>query len=249
MCYVVMESDLRTMSVLNKLCKYADDTNLLVPSYSDTDLNEEFDNIKQWAVNNCMKINLDKTKEIVFRRPSPKFFVYPTPVCGIVQVNVAKLLGVFISDNFSYCIHVSTVLKLCAQRLYLLRLLRNQGLSRHNLSIVFHALVLSKIVYCLSVWGGYITADQRGQINSFFRRAYTRGYCLKVYSIEELLESVDYSLFKSMQSNAHCLHSIMPPLKPGSISLRTRGHEFELVSCKFEFFKRSCLPRCLYKFL
>ena len=62
MCCVVMESDLRTMSVLNKLCKYADDTNLLVPSYSDTDLNEEFDNIKQWTVNNCMKVNLDKTK-------------------------------------------------------------------------------------------------------------------------------------------------------------------------------------------
>ena len=104
------------------------------------------------------------------------------------------------------------------------------------------------ICLCLSVWGRYITADQRGQINSFFRRAYTRGHCLKVYSIEELLESVDYSLFKSMQSNAHCLHSIMPPLKPGSISLRTRGHEFELVRCKFEFFKRSFLPRCLYKF-
>ena len=46
MCYVVMESDLRTLSVLNKLGKYVDDTNLLVPSCSNIGVNEEFDNIK-----------------------------------------------------------------------------------------------------------------------------------------------------------------------------------------------------------
>ena len=148
----------------------------------------EFDNIKQWAINNRMNINLGKTKEIVFHRPSPKQFVYPAPVCGIEQVEVAKLLGVFFGDNFNYCTHVSTVLKLCAQRLYLLRLLWSQGLSRHNLNIVFQALVISRIVYCLPVWGGYITADQRGQINALFRRAYTRDFCLKVYSIEDLLD-------------------------------------------------------------
>ena len=71
---------------------------------------------------------------------------------------------------FSYCIHVSTVLKICALRLHLLRLLRNEGLSRLNLSIVFHSIILSTIAYCLPVWGGYLTADQRGQINSFFKR-------------------------------------------------------------------------------
>lgn len=249
MCYVVMESDLRTLSLLNKLCKYADDTNLLVPSNTDTDLIAEFDNIKQWAINNCMSINLGKTKEIVFHRPSPKHFVYPDPICGIEQVNVAKLLGVFIADNFNYCTHISTVLKLCSQRLYLLRLLRNQGLSLHNLNIVFQALVISRIVYCLPVWGGYVTAEQRGQINAFFRRAYTRGFCFKVYSIDDLLDATDDRLFKAIQSNVHCLHPIMPSPKSGSITMRPRGHEFELIRCNFEFFKKSFLPRCLFKFL
>ena len=35
MLYVVMESDLCTLSAMNVLVKYADDTNLLVPSDSD----------------------------------------------------------------------------------------------------------------------------------------------------------------------------------------------------------------------
>ena len=36
MLYVIMESDLRAISSCNKLCKYADDTNLLVPQNSNT---------------------------------------------------------------------------------------------------------------------------------------------------------------------------------------------------------------------
>jgi len=36
--YVIMESDLRTFSRLNFLCKYADDTNLIVLGNSDIGL-------------------------------------------------------------------------------------------------------------------------------------------------------------------------------------------------------------------
>ena len=50
--YIVMESDLRTLSRKNVLCKYADDTNILVSSSSDIDLVNEFDNIKEWALEN-----------------------------------------------------------------------------------------------------------------------------------------------------------------------------------------------------
>jgi len=60
MLFVVMESDLSTMSNVNILLKYADDTSLLVPSDSDTDLVDEFDNIKRWAAQNHMVINLQK---------------------------------------------------------------------------------------------------------------------------------------------------------------------------------------------
>lgn len=159
------------------------------------------------------------------------------------------MLGVFIADNFNYCTHVSTVLKLCAQKLYLLRLLRNQGLSLHNLNIVFQALVISRIVYCLPVWGGYVTAEQRGQINALFSRAYARGFCFKLYRIDDLLDAADDRLFKAIQSNVHCLHPILPSPKSRSITMRPRGHGFELIRCNFEFVKKSFLPRSLFKFL
>ena len=47
MLYVVMESDLCTLSTMNTLI--ADATNLLVPSDSDTELTDEFGYIRRWA--------------------------------------------------------------------------------------------------------------------------------------------------------------------------------------------------------
>ena len=52
---------------------YADDVNLLVPQLTDVPLNDEFDAIKLWAINNNkMIINITETKELVFRRPNPR---------------------------------------------------------------------------------------------------------------------------------------------------------------------------------
>jgi len=50
----------------NKLMKYADDTNLLVPENTNCTLSEEFDHIKDWAKGNKMVINMSKSKELVF---------------------------------------------------------------------------------------------------------------------------------------------------------------------------------------
>ena len=86
MLYVVMASDLKAKSDSNRLAKYADDTTLLFPSDSNIGLEEEFANIQQWASINKMKINLAKTKEIVFKRPNLRLSVHLAPVANIEQV-------------------------------------------------------------------------------------------------------------------------------------------------------------------
>ena len=46
MLYIVMKGDLHTLSRSNIMFKYADDTNLLVPAYSDVSLLSEFEHVK-----------------------------------------------------------------------------------------------------------------------------------------------------------------------------------------------------------
>ena len=63
-----MAKDLHPLSIVNKMCKFADDTYVLCPSNTDIALEQEFDNILSWSNTNKLAINISKTKEILLHR-------------------------------------------------------------------------------------------------------------------------------------------------------------------------------------
>ena len=154
-----MKSDLCALSELNDIFKYADDTTLLVPEHTDTELEVEFNHIKAWAAANCIHLNLSKTKEMVFRQPRIAYFHLPPAVGDIEQVNCCKLLGVIFQSNLKMDSHVHYIISQCAQRMYLLKLLRHQGMSGEQLSVVTYSIIVSRILYALPAWGGFLSAE------------------------------------------------------------------------------------------
>jgi hypothetical protein len=140
--YLLLESDLHPLSVQNLIFKYADDTNLLVPQHSDFSMVDEFNHIQDWARQNKMIINYTKTKEIVFHKPHPSKYALAPSFQNIEIIHDAKLLGVILSDNLSFEKHVCSLLACCSQRFYLLKLLRDGGMSPNNLNTVFRLLLL-----------------------------------------------------------------------------------------------------------
>ena len=60
----------------------------------------------------------------------------------------------------------------CSQRIYLLRLLRSQGMSSNHLNTIFHAIIVSRILYALPAWGVFMSAAQSGRIDAFLKRAH-----------------------------------------------------------------------------
>jgi len=248
MLYVVMAKDLKTVSPSNRLFKYADDTTVLVPSDSDVGLEDEFENIKQWARDNKMILNITKTKEIVFRRPNPRLSLHPSPLPDIEQVKVAKLLGVVLSERLHFDDHVFAVLKVCSQRMYLLKLLRAQGLPVTQLNTVFQALILNKIRYAIPAWSGFLSVHLISQINGLLKRCYKYGYCQKINTLEDVIESANYKLFRSLQNQQHCLHSLLPPTKPLNHDLRPKGHNYQIPNYSTELHKRSFIPHSLFQY-
>ena len=79
---------------------------------------------------------MNKTKEIVLQRPHPRRWSLPKSLEGIEHVQSAKLLGVIFQSTFSFVDHVDYVLKICSQRIYLLKQLRDQGLPLQKLHTV-----------------------------------------------------------------------------------------------------------------
>jgi len=75
-------------------------------------------------------------------------------------------------DTLRFNVHIGSVLMMCSQRVYLLKLLHDQGLPRRQLNTVFDALVLSRLRYDVSVWSGFMYVELKGQVNSFPKRAF-----------------------------------------------------------------------------
>jgi len=124
-----------------------------------------------------------------------------TPIPDIERVSKAKLLSVIFNKNLKFNSHVKAVLTLCSQRFYLFRCLRNQGLSLHNLSIIFDALIISRIIYALPVWGRFISAEVKDQLDCFMRRMFCYKFTGAKVEFDNLLIKYDRKLFDNTYSN------------------------------------------------
>ena len=123
--YIAYAADLRTLSVLDLLFKYAEDTTLLVPENTDTPLEDEFQHILSWAHRNRLKITTLKRKKLFFTSRIHEISLDQVLSLTLYeQVSSAKLLGFICSETLSPSEHVDYVISMCNQRLYLLNQLK-----------------------------------------------------------------------------------------------------------------------------
>jgi len=64
--YVVTAGDQTATTSGNSLCKFADDTYLIIPASNETSRSSELANIQDWAQRNNLKLNCTKSSEVVF---------------------------------------------------------------------------------------------------------------------------------------------------------------------------------------
>jgi hypothetical protein len=103
--------------------------------------------------------------------------------------------------NFNY--HVSSTVTLCNQRLYLLSLLRKQGLVVDECEIVLQANVLSRIRYALSMYYNYLTAELVNKRNAIFHKAYKWHLTKTVYKIQDIAGTLQVKLFHQFKHSSH----------------------------------------------
>ena len=170
-------------------------------------------------------MNLLKTKELVFRRANVDLDIVPAQLCNVQRLEYVKLLGVFIDSKLYFCEHVQRLLCICNQRLYLLSQMRKHGLSDKCIGVVYDAIVLNKMLYALSGWGGYTSQALKDRTDASFRKAYRWKLTDKQYNFDDLLSEVDSKLFACSKVESHCLHHMLPPCSACTqMALRPRGH-------------------------
>jgi hypothetical protein len=227
--FIVTASDLHPVNQLNKLLKYADDMYLLVPGNNSITIQNELDHIAGWAADNNLRLNPNKTSEMVIKRRGSRASP-PPPTAGINRVACMKILGVTLQANLGMSAHISEVLGSCSSSLYALRVLRNHGLPPASLHEVSRASTMARLMYVSPAWWGFASEGDRDRIEAFVRKTKRFGYLpLTAQDAGELSDRADENLFKAVRTNSrHVLHDLLPAPTSHEHYLRPRAHNFVL---------------------
>ena len=167
--YSVNASDLRPCTDGNDIVKFADDFDLVIPASNIDSRSAELRHVEVWSVANNLRLNRNKSQEIIFYRPHTRKNKIPQvpEIPGIPRVKSITTLGVVLADSFSMEEHITSVISSSARALYALRILKQHGMNRADLQKVFQSTVISRLQYASPAWWGFTTAAQRDRLRHF----------------------------------------------------------------------------------
>lgn len=156
--FVLYINDIVNIDHTAKHILYADDTSLFFAGSDVACLssraNETLRRIHLWATNNELKLNINKTKAVLFH-PRNKFCELPRLLLNNFEIEVVesfKTLGVIFSNNLSWDAHINYLSKKLSKVIGLMRRhCATFPLSVNN--ILYNALFSSTLNYGALVWG------------------------------------------------------------------------------------------------
>ena len=177
--FLIYINDLQNNTNL-KVLNFADDT-LLYSTFNKTtykkditSLNSELENVSNWLKLNKLKLNLEKTRFMLFHPIRTTFwkninFDVIIDKTIIKKVYSYKYLGVIIDDNLNWSEHIETLKNKLLKTIGVLYKTRYY-LNEKSLYLIFNSLFMSHVKYGLLCWGR-ANAGKISEIDKLINRA------------------------------------------------------------------------------
>ena len=108
-----------------------------------------------------------------------------------------KLLGCVLTDGLSGAKHVDFISSTANQRLYLLNYFKAHGMNIHGRTLVFDAIVVSRIMYAMQAVSFLVNQGDIVRINAVFKKSHRWRLTTKLLRFEDLAIQADTKLFRA----------------------------------------------------
>ena len=209
--------------------------------------------IQTWSTENKVKINEKKSNFMIFTRCQTDFTSrLLLNNNNLEQVNIIRLLGLWITDNMSWQMNCEELCKKAYSRVSMLTKLKYVGTKRNDLLDVYKLFIRSVMEYCSVVYHSMLTNDQANMLER------VQKVCLKVIlgtdyinysnSLEEfsLLSLYDRRekriLDFSHKALSHPLHKNMFPIQKQDLHDIRNKEKYVVNFANTETYKNSFIP-------
>ena len=202
-----------------------------------------------WCTENNMKINTDKTKEMLINFSKSSININPIKFndTELEQVKNTKLLGVIINNTLSWADHVNYICTKASKRIYFLRLLKRASIPSVEIVNVYCSIIRSLLEYDCEIWHTGLTKQQTKQIEVLQKRALKIAFPETSYDPALILGNIPTlenrrqdrckKFFNDICKPNHKLHNLLPPRNTVS-HLRTK-REYHLPKVRTNRLKNS----------
>ena len=209
--FIIMINDLELASSSTDHWKYVDDVTISesLKKNEVSVLQSDLNTIERWTVNNNMKLNGKKCKEMIvsFARSEndiPRLLIDGLPLDLVPSF---KILGLTMDNKLKWQDNTEALVKKASKRLYIIRILQRCGLPPNDLLLVYFSMVRSILEYACPVWHTMLPKCLKDKIEKVQKRAFriiypTRDYeyALNIAQCKRLDDRRRYVLKRSKRS-------------------------------------------------